>query len=98
MGTRARTQCSTCVQNHFFGIFVLSTDFAADVFFWVSAFLASYLFLAHTHKNDGKQPNKCAFVLNRLVRLAPLYYFTLLFFWRFMVLLGGDGPMFFGYD
>lgn len=35
---------------------------------------------------------------DRFVRLAPLYFFTLIFFWRLMVLLGGDGPMFFGYD
>lgn len=28
----------------------------------------------------------------------PLYFFTLVFFWRLMVLLGGDGPMFFGYE
>ena len=37
-------------------------------------------------------------ILNRLMRLAPLYYFTVLFFWKFMPLFGGDGPAFFQYD
>ena len=37
-------------------------------------------------------------ILNRLVRLWPLYAFTLVFYWRFIVLFGGEGPLFFEYE
>jgi len=30
--------------------------------------------------------------------LIPLYFFTLLFFWRIMLLFGGGGPLFFNYE
>jgi hypothetical protein len=48
--------------------------------------------------NQEMAPSKYSVIFGRLIRLLPLYYFILLFFWRFMVLVGGDGPMFFGYD
>jgi peptidoglycan/LPS O-acetylase OafA/YrhL len=37
-------------------------------------------------------------VLNRLVRLAPMYYFTLIVFWLVVVLCGGEGPLFFEFN
>lgn len=49
--------------------------------------------------NEGRLPtSNWKLYLGRMVRLWPLYVFTLLFFWRFMVLFGGDGPMFFQYE
>ena len=69
-----------------------------DTFFWLSAFIASYNILTQTHKNPDSAPSYFRLIFGRFIRLAPLYYFILLFFWRFMVLMGGDGPMFFGYE
>jgi peptidoglycan/LPS O-acetylase OafA/YrhL len=37
-------------------------------------------------------------IFRRYMRLIPLYLFTLLFFWKFITVFGGDGPMFFMYD
>ena len=49
--------------------------------------------------NDGKLPtNKFLLIFNRFIRLWPLYVFTLFFFWRFMPLFGGEGPLFFEYE
>jgi hypothetical protein len=31
------------------------------------------------------------------MRLLPLYAFTMFFFWKFLVLYGGDGPLFYQY-
>ena len=85
------------VQSSFFSI-VLSTDLFVDVFFWISAFLATYQLLVKMKLNDGKLPsNKFVIIFNRFIRLWPLYVFTLFFFWRFMPLFGGEGPLFFEY-
>ena len=49
--------------------------------------------------NEGRLPYwKTKLILNRAIRLLPLYFFTLVFFWRFMVLFGGEGPLFFEYQ
>ncbi len=78
---------------------MLSADLFADIFFWISAFLASYQLLVRMKLNDGKLPsNKFVLIFSRFMRLWPLYVFTLLFFWRFMPLFGGDGPLFFEYQ
>jgi len=78
---------------------VLSADLIVDSFFWISAFLASYQLLVRMKLNDGKLPNnKFALCFNRFIRLWPLYVFTLLFFWRFIPLFGGEGPLFFEYQ
>ena len=69
------------LKSGFFSI-VLSADLTVDVFFWLSAFLGSYKLLMLMKKNDGNYPcSKRKLVLNRIVRLAPLYYATLFFFW-----------------
>jgi peptidoglycan/LPS O-acetylase OafA/YrhL len=84
-------------QHHLF--FVLSADNGVDTFFWMTAFLASYKMLSSAHQNINEFPiSKCRMILDRAVRLLPLYVFTLLFFWRIMVLFGGDGPLFFNYE
>ena len=77
---------------------ILSADLVVDTFFWLGAFLASYQMLMSMSVNEGRLPSsKCKLYLNRIARLMPLYFFTLLFFWRIVVLFGGDGPMFFQY-
>ena len=79
--------------------FIISADLFVDAFFWLGAFLASYQLLMRMSINEGRLPSsKIKLYLCRMMRLWPLYIFTLLFFWRFMVLLGGEGPMFFQYD
>ena len=79
--------------------FILSADLWVDTFFWLGAFLASYQLLMRMSVNEGRLPSsKCKLYLARMLRLWPLYLFTLLFFWRFMVLFGGSGPMFFEYE
>lgn len=86
------------VATPMFGV-VLSADLMVDTFFWLSAFLASYQLLVSMQVNEGHLPySKRKIVLNRYMRLIPVYAFTLLFFWRFLPLFGGDGPMFFNYE
>ena len=83
------------LKSGFFSI-VLSADLIVDIFFWLSAFLASYQLLVLMKLNDGNFPcSKKMLVFNRFVRLAPLYYFTLLFFWQIVTLFGGQVPLFF---
>jgi len=78
--------------------FILSTDLWVDVFFWMGAFLASYQLLMQMSINEGRLPSSnWKLYLLRMTRLWPLYIFSLLVFWRFVVLFGGDGPMFFQY-
>lgn len=70
--------------------FIISADLFVDVFFWLGAFLASYQLLMRMSINEGRLPSsKLKLYLGRMARLWPLYIFTLLFFWRFMVLFGG---------
>jgi len=83
------------VESSFFSL-VLTADLIVDTFFWLSAFLASYQLLVSMKLNGGRLPaSKLMLILNRAIRLWPLYAFTLIFYWRFIVLFGGEGPMFF---
>jgi len=83
------------IESRYFS-FILSADLIVDVFFWISAFLASYQLLMRMSINEGRLPSsKLKLGLSRMIRLLPLYIFTMLFFWRFVVLFGGEGPMFF---
>ncbi len=77
---------------------VLSGELAVDVFFWLTAFLACYFLLNKMHDNEGSMGSPFKIILNRYMRLIPLYFFTLMFFWQFIVIFGGDGPMFFMYN
>jgi len=77
---------------------VLAGDLAVDIFFWLTAFLACYFLLNKMHDNDGDLGSIAKILMNRYVRLFPLYFFTLFFFWKFIVVFGGDGPMFFMYS
>ena len=84
------------MSNFLFSI-VLSAEFVVDVFFWLSAFIGSYFMLSRMHANEGLLGNYFRIYLDRMVRLLPTYFFALLFFWKFLVLFGGDGPMFYMY-
>jgi peptidoglycan/LPS O-acetylase OafA/YrhL len=79
---------------------VLSAEQVVDIFFWLTAFLGSYFLLCKLKERDGLfPPGGIAMIyLNRLVRLLPLYMFAMFFFWKFLVLFGGDGPLFFQYQ
>jgi hypothetical protein len=79
-----------------FGV-VLSAEHVVDLFFWMTAFLGSYLMLAKMHANEGQLGSWFWLYLNRIVRLVPLYMFAMFFFWKFLVLYGGDGPLFYQY-
>jgi peptidoglycan/LPS O-acetylase OafA/YrhL len=77
---------------------VISAELASDVFFWISAFLATYFLLNKMLDNDGNVGSNMRIILNRYMRLFPLYAYALFFFWLFIPLFGGDGPMFFMYN
>jgi peptidoglycan/LPS O-acetylase OafA/YrhL len=77
---------------------VISAELAVDIFFWLTAFLSCFFLLNRMNDNDGNIGSVFKIYLNRFMRLFPLYAFTLFFFWKFLVLYGGDGPMFFMYD
>jgi hypothetical protein len=83
------------MQSAYFNI-IISADLFVDTFFWLGSFLASYQLLMRMSINEGRLPSsKLKLVLGRMVRLLPLYFFTMIFFWRFVVLFGGQGPMFY---
>jgi len=77
---------------------VISAELAVDIFFWLTAFLASYFLLVKMDDNCGNYGSIIKIYFNRFMRLFPLYLFTLLFFWKFIALYGGEGPMFFMYE
>lgn len=86
--------------THFSFSIVLSADLIVDVFFWMTAFLASYFMLGRLRENAGKfggWKQIARIYLTRVFRLLPTYFFALLFFWKFLVLFGGEGPTFFMY-
>jgi peptidoglycan/LPS O-acetylase OafA/YrhL len=77
---------------------VLSAEHVTDVFFWLTAFIGSYFMLAKMKKQDGFLGSASMIYINRAVRLLPLYVFSIFFFWKFLVLFGGDGPLFHQYQ
>jgi len=74
--------------------FVLASDYVIDVFFVLSAFLATYFVLRKMRDNEGEQGSFVAYGLHLYMRHTPLYAFNLFFFWK-IVSLFGDGPNFF---
>jgi peptidoglycan/LPS O-acetylase OafA/YrhL len=85
------------MMNFFFSI-ILSAELVVDIFFWITAFLGSYYMLCKLKENDGILGSWPKIYLNRAVRLLPAYIFAIFFFWKFLVLFGGDGPMFYMYS
>jgi peptidoglycan/LPS O-acetylase OafA/YrhL len=77
---------------------VLQAELFVDIFFWMSAFLASYFLLIKLQENQGKFGTSIfTLVLHRVARILPVYMFVLGFFWKFLPLFGGEGPIFFYY-
>ncbi len=85
------------MEDLMFGL-VLSAELVVDIFFWLTAFLGSYFMLVKiSESEDGSLGSWFKIYLHRLMRLLPAYAFTLFFFWKVMVLFGGEGPRFFMY-
>ena len=76
---------------------VLTAEHTVDIFFWLTSFLGSYFLLVKIQDNNGLLGSWLMIYLNRIVRLLPLYMFAMFFFWKFLILYGGDGPLFFMY-
>ena len=74
---------------------VIQAEFVVDIFFWITAFLASYLLLVKLKETNV---SLVMVIVNRIVRLWPSYAITLLISWKIMSLFGGEGPMFFMYE
>ena len=77
---------------------VISADLQADIFFWMGAFLSSYYMLSTMQENEGYIGRISIIYLNKYMKLVPLYMFVLFFYWCFLAIFGGDGPIFFMYD
>ena len=50
------------------------------------------------HMDEGLSQNPLWIIFKRYLRLTPLYLLTLLLFWKFLPLFGGDGPLFWKFD
>lgn len=85
------------ISNPLFSV-VLSADLVVDIFFWLTAFLSCYCMLSVMDNNDGVLGKVYKIYLDKVMKLLPLYMFTLFFFWKFLSMFGGDGPIFFMYD
>ena len=84
--------------EHWLFSIVLSAEHTVDIFFWLTAFLGSYAILAKMNEMQNvKALSWFMIYLNRIVRLLPLYMFAMFFFWKFLVLYGGSGPLFYQY-
>ena len=84
--------------NHFLFSVVLSAEHMVDCFFWFTGFLGVYFMLKKMQWQDGVMESYSFIYTNRLVRLLPLYFFAIMFFWKFLILFGGDGPLFYMYQ
>ena len=84
--------------HDFLFTFVLSAEYIVDIFFWLTAFLGCYFMLSKMQQNEGVLGNCFRIYLERLIRLWPAYMVALFFFWKVLVLFGGDGPMFYMYS
>ena len=81
-----------------FGI-VLQADFMSDIFYWITAFTWTFMLLTSLRQNQGQlQTPKWKLIVGRIFRLAPLYYFMILFLWKFIGIFGGKGPRFYQFE
>lgn len=77
-------------------LFVFEADLQCDVFYWITGFTLSFMWLKKIHSNSGfwwTHPARIFF--ERVFRLLPLYAFMIFFLWQFIHLLGGAGPRFY---
>lgn len=86
------------VNMQFFYI-ILQADLQSGIFYWITGFTLSFSMLKKIHQNDGHYwTNPVRIFLERYWRLTPLYIFMILFLWKFISLVGGQGPMFYQYE
>jgi hypothetical protein len=57
----------------------------------MAGFLLAYLSIAELQKRRGKM-NWVMFIVHRIVRIAPIYYFVLLIFMNLYIPYGGTSP------
>ena len=62
-----------------------------DTFFLISGFLLAYLSIPEMQKKKG-HINIAVFMVHRVIRLAPIYYFVLMLFVNFFIPHFGTGP------
>lgn len=75
---------------------LMAAPYSVDIFFWLSGFLGSYLMLELLKKRNGRNQPYWMIMLHRFLRIAPLYFATILFFW-FIMAMAGTGPIFYMY-
>lgn len=69
------------------------------MFYWLTGFIVAYNLLKKLRENDGELPqHPIKTMCSRYLRFMPLYLFMILFLWKFIALLGGDGPRFYQYE
>lgn len=73
----------------------LSYIFAVDIFFYLGGFMLGYLFLKQYYRKRGWKMFLMA-VLQRWLRLAPLFLMCMLIYWKVMPYLG-SGPLYYQY-
>jgi len=76
--------------------YIYNGTYAVDIFFFLSAFLLTYVLLKQARARNNKLPYGFIY-LHRIIRLYPLLIFTLLIF-CFIVPAFGSGPLFYVYD
>jgi len=82
--------------NNWFMYVILQADLQAGIFFAITAFLLSYQYLKRIKANEGVYwTHPIRIVIERYLRLTPLYFFMMIFLTKFVGLLGGRGPMFY---
>lgn len=89
------TEFLNWIEQYYFSI-LLSAPYTVDIFFWLSGFLGGYLMLELLKKKNGRNQPYYLIMLHRFLRLTPLYFATILFFW-FIMAMAGNGPIFFTY-
>ena len=75
---------------------MLAAPYVVDIFFWLSGFLGGYLMLELMKKRKGRNQPYLFIMLHRFLRITPLYFATILFFW-FIMSMAGNGPVFYIY-
>lgn len=63
-------------------LFAVNADLHVDVFYWMTGFVMAYITLKHIQKNDGHMlAHPARIMLDRYLRLLPLYLFMIFFLW-----------------
>lgn len=96
----AYSVCSNVVKTPdyvemFSSTIIYGAFFAVDVFFWLSAFLMSYLMLKEM--NARGFPGFFVPVVHRFLRITPLFLFVTFLFWSLQKYLG-SGPVWYSGD